>query len=144
MSKGQPCGRARGGGERALGAHLAVGTSGAFLNTCVLGWGCQPGISDLQQLRSPEMASQLPVQSRSYKPKGQLWRASRRPWLPTTALGKVYVPTSGSQETQSRLGSLVLTQVMAAEEKRGQGRHYWLLAEAGDWRGLGRAKLMIS
>lgn len=51
-------------------------------STRVLGWGCQPGNGDLQQLQSPEMASQLPVQRRSYKSKGQLWEGTKKTLAP--------------------------------------------------------------
>lgn len=56
-------------------------------------------------------------------------RAPRRPWLPTAALGKVYVPTSAPKGAETELVGLpgpdgLGEQAMAAKEKRGQGRHY--------------------
>lgn len=72
------------------------------------------------------------------------------PGSPPLPLGRYVFPPVAPKgaETQSWLGSLVLTalggQAMAAEEKCGQDRHYWLLAEAGDWRGWSRTSLVIS
>lgn len=117
----------QGGEERALGGHLAVGTSGAFLKTCELGWGWQPGIGDLQQLQSPEVASQLPVQSRSYKHKGQLGEGTKK--VPILPLGRCVFPPVAPKGAETELVGLpgphsLGEQATAAEEKCGQGRHY--------------------
>lgn len=62
------------------GGLLAVGTSGAFVSAYVLSLGYQPEHDELQQLESPEMASQLRA-GLPYKCKGELWESTCRKTL---------------------------------------------------------------